>query len=109
MSNPMMQAMQQLQEMQARMEQIQTELANRTVTEEAGGGMVRATANGQQQLTRLEIDPEVVNREEKDVLEDLLITAVNKAMASAKTMADREMQNATAGMIPNIPGLNLPF
>ncbi len=109
MSNPMMQAMQQLQEMQRRMEEVQASLLNRFVTEESGGGLVRVTANGAQQVTKLQIDPSVIDPNDREAMEDLIITAVNKAVAAAKEMSDREIKNVTSGMLPNIPGLNLPF
>ena len=107
--NPMMQAMQQLQLMQQKMAETQAALGNRFVTEEVSGGLVRVTANGHGAITKLEIKPEAINAEEREMLEDLVITAVNKAIESAKAMAAHEMEQATGGMMPDIPGLNLPF
>jgi nucleoid-associated protein EbfC len=96
----------QVQKMQEEMQKVQQELANRTVTEEAGGGMIKATANGSKELVTVEIDPQVINAEEKDILEDLVVAAVNKALQSASKMAEEEMAKVTKGMIP--PGLNIP-
>ncbi len=100
--------MKQVQQMQARIEQVQAELAQKTVVVEVGGGMVRVTASGKQQIVKIEIEKEVINPDEKDMLEDLIVAGVNKALDEAAAMANAEMQKATAGMLPNIPGLNIP-
>ena len=73
----------QVQKMQAEMQKVQEGLVNITVTEEAGGGMIKATANGNKELVSVEIDPQVIKVEEKDILEDLVVAAVNKALQSA--------------------------
>ena len=96
----------QVQKMQAEMEKVQRELANKTVTEESGGGMVKATANGQKELVSIEIDSEIINSGDKEMLEDLVVAAVNKSLESAGKMAEQEMASVTKGMIP--PGLNIP-
>jgi hypothetical protein len=96
----------QVQKMQAEMQRVQGELANKTVTEEAGGGMIKAVANGMKEIISVEIDPQVINSEEKEILEDLVVAAVNKALQSANKMAEDEMGKVTKGMIP--PGLNIP-
>jgi DNA-binding YbaB/EbfC family protein len=100
--------MKQVQQMQERVAKVQAELEQKTVTADAGGGMVKATANGKQQLVKIEIEKEVVNPEEKEMLEDLVVAAANKALEKAAAMAQEEMQKATSGMLPNIPGLNFP-
>ncbi len=96
----------QVQKMQAEMQKVQAELANMTVTEEAGGGMIKATASGSKELISVEIDPQVIEKEEKEILEDLVVAAVNKALESASKMAEDEMAKVTKGMIP--PGMNIP-
>ncbi|HLG32588.1 MAG TPA: YbaB/EbfC family nucleoid-associated protein [Ignavibacteriaceae bacterium] len=102
-----MQAMlKQVQKMQAEMQRVQGELGNKTVTEEAGGGMIKATANGNKEIISVEIDPQVINKDEKEILEDLVVAAVNKALQSANKMAEEELAKVTKGMIP--PGMNIP-
>jgi DNA-binding YbaB/EbfC family protein len=96
----------QVQKMQAEMQRVQSELVNMTVSEEAGGGMIKATANGNKELISVEIDPQVINSEEKEILEDLVVAAVNKALQAAAKMAEDELAKVTKGMIP--PGLNIP-
>ena len=100
--------MKQIQKMQEKMQQVQEELEAKTVVGEAGGGMVKATANGKQRLTGLAIEREVINAEEQEMLEDLILAAVNKALEESQKMAQEEMSKVTSGILPNIPGLNLP-
>jgi DNA-binding YbaB/EbfC family protein len=100
--------MKQMQKMQEKMAQVQAELEQKTVSAESGGGMVKATVNGRQQLVKLQIEREVVNPDDREMLEDLVVAAVNKGLEDAQRMAQEEMAKATSGMIPNIPGLNLP-
>jgi DNA-binding YbaB/EbfC family protein len=98
--------MKQIQKMQQEMEKVQNELADKTVIEESGGGMVKATANGKKEIISIEIDDEVAKSEDKEMLEDLVVAAVNKALESAGKMAEEEMNKVTKGMIP--PGMNIP-
>jgi len=98
--------MKQVQKMQAEMEKIQNELENKTVTQESGGGMVKATANGKKGIVSIEIDNEIIESGDKEMIEDLVVAAVNKALDAAGKMAEEEMANVTKGMIP--PGMNIP-
>jgi DNA-binding YbaB/EbfC family protein len=96
----------QVQKMQAEMQKVQSELGNLTVSEEAGGGMIKATANGNREIISVEIDLQVIEKDDKEILEDLVVAAVNKAIASAAKLAEEEMAKVTKGMIP--PGMNIP-
>jgi len=98
--------MKQIQKMQAEMERVQSELANKTVSEESGGGIVKATVNGKKEIVSIQIDNEIINSGDKEMLEDLVVAAVNKALESAGKMAEEDLANVTKGMIP--PGMNIP-
>lgn len=100
--------MKQIQKVQEKMAQVQEELEQKTVVGEAGGGMVKATVNGKQRLTALAIEPEVLTGGDQEMLEDLILAAVNKALEESQKMAQEEMARVTSGILPNIPGLNLP-
>ena len=109
MGMPNMQGMmKQVQKMQEKMAQVQAELEQKTVLAESGGGMVKVTANGKQHITRIQIEKEVVDPADVEMLEDLVVAAVNKALDDSQKMAQEEMSKATSGLLPNIPGLNLP-
>lgn len=95
--------MKQAQKLQAKMMEMQAELGNRTVSAQAGGGMVEAVVNGKQELLSLRIDPEVVAPDDVEMLQDLIQAAVNEALNRSREMMAAEMAKLTGGM--NIPGL----
>ena len=100
--------MKQVQKMQEKMGEVQAQLENKTITAESGGGMVRVTANGRQQIVKIEMEKEVVDPEDIEMLEDLIVAAVNKALEESNAMAQEEMAKVTSGMLPNIPGMKFP-
>ncbi len=109
MGMPNMQSMmKQVQRVQEKMAQVQAELEQKTVSAESGGGVVRVTATGKQTIAKIEIAKEVIVPEDAEMLEDLLLAAVNKALEESQKMAQEEMAKATSGMLPNIPGLGFP-
>jgi nucleoid-associated protein EbfC len=97
--------MKQAQKLQKQMADMQETLAARTVEGTAGGGMVTATMNGRQELLSIKIDPEVVDREDVELLEDLVLAAVNNAMENARNMMESEMGRIMPG---GLGGLGIP-
>jgi hypothetical protein len=95
--------MKQAQKLQAKMLKMQEELAEKTVETSAGGGMISVVANGRQQIVSITIDKEVVDPEDVEMLQDLVLAAVNDALNKAQEMVAGEMGKITGGM--NIPGL----
>ncbi|MFQ5851753.1 MAG: YbaB/EbfC family nucleoid-associated protein [Candidatus Binatia bacterium] len=93
----------QAQEVQAKLAQIQEDLARKTVEASSGGGMVRVTVNGQFVLSSIKIDPAVVNSQEVEMLEDLIQAAINEGVRRAREMVSEEMSKLTGGI--KIPGL----
>lgn len=99
--------MKQVQKMQAKMEEMQAQLEQSTVEASAGGGMVKVTTNGKHEVLTVVIDPEVVNKDDIEMLQDLILAAVNQARQKVQEIQSEQMANLTGGM--KIPGLNLPF
>ena len=97
------QMMKQAQKMQAKIMKIQEEMAERTVEASAGGGMVTVSANGKQEVLAVRIEPEVVDPEDVDMLQDLITAAVNEALKKSQEMVAEEMAKVTGGL--QIPGL----
>ena len=95
--------MQQAQKLQAQLLKAQEELATLTVEASSGGGAVKVTMNGQQQIQSVKISPDVVNKEDVQMLEDLVLTAVKEAQAMAQQAAAKKMGGLTGGL--KIPGL----
>ncbi len=95
--------MKQAQQMQQKMGQMQQELETQQVEATSGGGMVTAVVNGRQKLLSLKIDPQVVDADDVEMLQDLISAAVNEAILKSQEMMQAEMSKLTGGM--NIPGL----
>ena len=95
--------MKQAQKLQSKMLKLQEEMAEKTVEATAGGGMVRAVANGRQQVLSIEIEREVIDPEDVEMLQDLVLAAVNDALTKSQEMVSEEMAKLTGGM--NIPGM----
>ena len=99
--------MNKLKEVQAKVKEAQDNLQFITVTAEAGAGLVQAKVNGQRKLISITIDDSLLNKEDKEMVSDLIVAAVNKAMDEAGEKAKDEMKRHTEGLLPNIPGLDL--
>jgi nucleoid-associated protein EbfC len=95
--------MKQAQKLQASMLKIQEELAEKTVESAAGGGMIKVVANGRQQIVSIRIEKEVVNPEDVEMLQDLVLAAVNDALTKSQEMVAAEMGKLTGGL--KLPGL----
>src|SRR5512136_430424 len=93
----------QAQEMHSKIAQIQESMAEKRVESSAGGGMVSVVMNGKQEILSIRIDPEVVNREDVEMLQDLIRAAVNEAIRKSQEMMTEEMKKITGGL--SIPGL----
>ncbi|MBP1153451.1 MULTISPECIES: YbaB/EbfC family nucleoid-associated protein [unclassified Paenibacillus] len=101
--NNMNQMMKQVKKMQEQMLKAQEDLANKTFEGTAGGGVVSVTVNGQKKVTSVVIKPEAVDPDDVEMLQDLVLTAINDAMTKAEETAGKEMSKLTGGL--NIPGL----
>jgi len=97
------QLIKQAQKMQSQLAKIQEEMASRTVEAASGGGMITVKANGRQEILSIRIEPEVVNPEDLDMLQDLIVAAVNEALKKAQEMMNEEMGKVTGGF--SLPGL----
>lgn len=95
--------MKQAQQMQAKMAKMQEELEAKTVEASAGGGVVKVVVNGKQELLDIKIDPDAVDPEDVEMLEDLILAAVNEGMRKVADMVNEKMAKLTGGM--NIPGM----
>lgn len=99
----MNQMMKQVQKMQQEMARAQAELKEQTIETSVGGGMVKVTINGHKEITAININPEVVDPDDVEMLEDLILTAVNDAIAQVDELSAKELGKYTGGL--NMPGL----
>ena len=95
--------MKQAQQMQSKMKAIQDELASKKVEAESGGGMVKVEANGKGEILSIRIEKDVIKEEEKDMLEDLVLAAINEALRRSQELSSSEMSKVTGGL--KIPGM----
>ena len=103
----MMKMMGKMKEVQTRLKEAQDNLVKLRAQGESGAGMVKATVNGKKQLVQLEIDPSLIKPADQNILQDLIVAAVNKAQDEADVLAKEEMRKSTEGLIPNIPGFDI--
>jgi DNA-binding YbaB/EbfC family protein len=103
----MLNIMGKIKEAQTRLQVMKEKLGTVTVVGESGGGMVKATVNGNKQVLKIEIEETLVKPSDKDILQDLIVAAVNKALQDADILIKEEMKKSTEGLLPNIPGLDL--
>lgn len=99
----MMKMMQQAQAMQKNMEKLQGELAEREYEASSGGGMVKVTAKGDMSVTGITIDPQVIDPDDIEMLQDMVASAVNAALTTARESAAEEMKKVTGGI--KLPGM----
>jgi len=95
--------MKQAQVMQKKMEEMKEELAQKEVRVSSGGGIIEIVINGQQEIKEIKIEPDVIDANEKEMLEDLILAAVNESIRQSKELAAQEMNKLTGGI--NVPGL----
>ena len=97
--------MKQVQQMQVKMAKLQEELAERTMDATAGGGVVKVTANGKQEIVDIKIDPSAVDPDDVEMLQDLILAATNEALRKVQEMNNNEMSKITGGLGINLPGM----
>ena len=102
----MMKVMSKVKEMQTRLKEAQDNLASIKVTAESGGGMVKVTANGKKQVINIDIDSSILKSEDKTLIQDLIVAAVNKANEEVEILAKEELRKSTDGILPSIPGID---
>ncbi len=103
----MMNMMGKIKEAQSRLKQMKENLGSITVIGESGGGMVKAVVNGNREVIKIEIEESLLKPTDKDILQDLTVAAVNKAMQEIEIIIKAELKKNTEGLLPNIPGLDL--
>lgn len=103
MPNNMNNLMKQAQKMQKKMQEMQEDLDNQVFEASAGGGAVKVTVTGKKEVTKVNINPEVVDEDDVEMLEDLILAAVNEAMRTADEKVNQQMSKVTGGL--NMPGI----
>ncbi len=95
-----------VKEMQTKMQEAQENLVNIQASSESGAGMVKATVNGKKQVVSVEIDRDLIKPEDREMMQDLIVAAINKAMLEVDSLAKEELKKTTEGVIPNFPGFD---
>jgi DNA-binding YbaB/EbfC family protein len=103
----MMKMMGKMKEVQARMKEAQDNLVKISAHGESGGGMVKATVNGKKQVIALDIDVTILKADDKIIVQDLVVAAVNKALDEVEVLSREAIRKSTEGLLPNIPGMDL--
>lgn len=97
-----------IQEMQSKMAELKAQLSQLQVSAESGGGFVKVVANGNREIVQIQIDPDLISKEDVEMLEDLLVAAVNKALKESEKVAQQKMSELTANILPGgLSGLDL--
>ncbi len=96
-----------VKEFQAKMKEAQESLGQLTESAEAGAGMVKVTVNGRKQIISLTIDPDIIQPQDREMLQDLIVAATNRALENIEEQIKAHIQQSTDGLLPNIPGLDL--
>jgi DNA-binding YbaB/EbfC family protein len=93
-------------EVQDRLQKAKENLVHISISAESGAGMVKVTVNGKKQLTKVELDPDIIKQENREIIQDLVIAAANKALTEIDEKITEELKKSTEGLLPNIPGFN---
>ncbi|MCC5940725.1 MAG: YbaB/EbfC family nucleoid-associated protein [Balneolaceae bacterium] len=98
-----------ISDMQAKMKEVQDRLSEVVVEAEAGGGMVKVKANGKREILSVELDKDVVDPEDKEMIEDLVVAGVNRALVKAEEAAKEKMQEVYKDILPGggLPGMDM--
>ena len=94
-----------MKDVQAKLKEAQDELVNITASAESGAGIVKTEVNGKRQVIKLDIDNNVIKPEDKEIMQDLVIAAINKALEEVEVKSQEALKEYTQGLLPNIPGM----
>lgn len=103
----MMKMMGKVKELQEKMKEAQESLAQLRAEGESGAGMVKAIVNGKKEIISIDIDPSLLKKEDKEMVQDLVVAAINKANQEADILAKDHIKQNTEGLMPNIPGFDM--
>jgi len=95
-----------MREMQTKLKEVQENLDNITAEGESGGGMVKAVVNGRKKVLSIEIEESLMTAQDKEMVQDLVVAAINIALQNVEAKSNEEIKKTTEGMMPNIPGLD---